>query len=96
MNKSSPNRRLSAHFFGRGQGVGFRFTVCALAEPLRITGYVRNQPSGNVELVAEGSEDMLNNLLHRIKESRVGRYIIRTDVSWSPATDEFEGFRISF
>ena len=40
---------------GRVQGVGFRYFVVQAAEPLGITGYVRNLRDGTVEIVAEGT-----------------------------------------
>ena len=43
-------------YSGRVQGVGFRYTTQALAAGHPIAGYVRNLPTGEVELVAEGEE----------------------------------------
>lgn len=39
---------------GRVQGVGFRYFVQKWAGILSITGWVRNTPEGNVEVLAEG------------------------------------------
>ena len=36
---------------GRVQGVGFRFHVIRLASGYDVTGFVRNQPDGSVEVV---------------------------------------------
>ena len=41
---------------GRVQGVGYRFFTCRLADNFRVTGYVRNLPNGDVEIVAEGEK----------------------------------------
>jgi acylphosphatase len=43
------------YYAGRVQGVGFRYAAQQLAERFPVAGYVRNLPSGQVELVAEGS-----------------------------------------
>jgi acylphosphatase len=43
-------------YAGRVQGVGFRYTVHAMARGFPVAGYVRNLPDGSVELVAEGEE----------------------------------------
>ncbi len=44
---------------GRVQGVGFRYFVYHQAHENGITGYVRNLPSGNVEVLANGESGSL-------------------------------------
>lgn len=50
-------------FSGRVQGVGFRYTACGIARKHPVTGFVRNQPDGTVELVAQGSTTAINDFL---------------------------------
>ena len=52
--------RLHARIAGRVQGVGFRWFVREEARRLGLAGWVRNLPSGEVELVAEGSPAALD------------------------------------
>jgi acylphosphatase len=92
----SSNKRLHLLFSGRVQGVGFRYTVKELAEGLGITGSVRNCPDGDVELLAEGAEIKLVELLRAIRSSRAGRHIVGERISWSPAQDNDTSFRILF
>jgi acylphosphatase len=47
---------------GRVQGVGFRWFVVDRARRLRLSGWVRNRPDGNVEIAAAGSRDALAQL----------------------------------
>lgn len=47
--------RLTARVSGHVQGVGFRWTVLSVAQPLGLVGYAENLYSGDVEVVAEGS-----------------------------------------
>ena len=89
-------RRLHALFSGRVQGVGFRYTVCRIAEGLDITGFVRNLWDGDVELVAEGAESVLSDFLYRIRNSQLRRYIAGDHVRWEKPTGEFERFGAAF
>lgn len=47
---------------GRVQGVGFRWFIVEKAEELRLAGWVRNKPDGNVEIAAAGPRDALMKL----------------------------------
>jgi acylphosphatase len=47
---------------GRVQGVGFRWYVVDAARKLRLAGWVKNRPDGNVELAAAGASDALTRL----------------------------------
>ena len=96
MRSGNSTTRVHVHFTGRVQGVGFRYTVYHLASPLRVAGYVRNLVNGDVELVAEGTKQELLGLLDQIRDSQVGRFIMRESVNWSSPTNTFETFRISY
>ena len=47
---------------GRVQGVGFRWFVARQAAELSLTGWVKNLPNGQVEVVAEGESASLARL----------------------------------
>lgn len=85
---------LEAHYVGRVQGVGFRFTVRELAASLDLRGYVRNLPDGSVELLAQGSRPKLEQLLDRVRASRLGRYIEGVDTDWRPASGRHGRFEV--
>lgn len=55
---------MQRHFIVRGrvQGVGYRAWVAKQAAQLAVAGWVRNLGSGEVELVASGSEEQLKEL----------------------------------
>ncbi len=89
------NKRVHVYYSGRVQGVGFRFTAERIALDLGLRGWVKNLPDAKVELVAEGKEQALRNLLAKIDEV-FGRYIRRKDVNWMTATDEFNSFNLRF
>jgi acylphosphatase len=57
---------------GRVQGVGFRYTAQRLAEGFPVAGYVRNLPSGEVELVAEGETVDVQSFLDAVVRQMAG------------------------
>ena len=59
---------------GHVQGVGFRYATQSTAEGYAVAGYVRNLPSGEVELVAEGDESEVARFLEAVA-GRMSRYI---------------------
>ena len=54
--------RLHVRIAGRVQGVGFRWFVREHGRRLQLAGWVRNLPTGEVEIVAEGPRDALDEL----------------------------------
>ena len=44
---------------GQVQGVGFRYATKRVAERLRLSGWVRNLPGGEVEILATGDPPQL-------------------------------------
>jgi acylphosphatase len=91
--KSSPQLRTTAHYSGRVQGVGFRYTARSIAHGYPVTGYVCNLPDGRVELVAEGERDQLDAFLVEVRD-RFFNYIRDERRDTQPATGEYSGFEI--
>ena len=87
-------KRALVCYTGRVQGVGFRYTAREVACGFEVTGYVRNLPDGRVELIAEGEETETKAFLEAIPESGLAGHIRAQDVSWMPATGEFNRFEI--
>ncbi|NCC50088.1 MAG: acylphosphatase [Spartobacteria bacterium] len=85
---------MAVRFEGHVQGVGFRFTTVRLATGREVTGYVKNEFDGDVTLQAEGTREQLNALLIDIRQSAVGRYVTNEQVTWRPATGEFDTFGV--
>ena len=54
---------------GLVQGVGFRYFIYRQAQSLGLTGYVKNLPSGQVEIVASGEKGLIDEL---VKIARAG------------------------
>ena len=49
---------------GRVQGVFFRAHACTKAKELSLTGTVKNMPDGSVQIIAQGDEEKLIQLVH--------------------------------
>jgi len=79
------------HYYGRVQGVGFRYTACRTAEGYDITGYVKNMPDGSVECVAEGTPAEIN-LFEKDLSDRMSGYIHRMTTQKRPASGQYTGF----
>lgn len=77
---------------GRVQGVGFRFTAVELAAGYAVVGWVRNLPTGDVELVAEGAADQVDGFLAAIAERMAGN-IAQATVKESTPTGQ-TGFHV--
>lgn len=80
-------------FYGRVQGVGFRYRAKYVANGLRITGWVRNDWDGTVEMEAQGTLEQLNQMLKLINQ---GTYIQVEDLHRKtiPLDREERGFRV--
>lgn len=57
-------------FYGRVQGVGFRYTAKYLAQSLELTGWVKNDWEGTVTMEVQGREQLINKLLVGLNNSR--------------------------
>lgn len=57
-------------FYGRVQGVGFRYRAQQAARSLGITGWVTNLYDGSVEMEAQGREEELDRMVVMIQQSR--------------------------
>lgn len=79
-------------YSGRVQGVGFRYTAQALAGGYPIAGYVRNLPNGEVELVAEGEDSVVEAFLAAVAQ-RMAAYIRNTTVQDAAPSGQ-RGFQI--
>jgi acylphosphatase len=83
-----PVIRLTLHYTGRVQGVGFRAACRDLARDYAASGYVMNLPDGRVLLEAEGEPEQLEALAAAIAQ-RMNRYIKAVQSVQSPATGQF-------
>ncbi|MBI2602554.1 MAG: acylphosphatase [Deltaproteobacteria bacterium] len=79
-------------FHGQVQGVGFRYKTLRLSESFQVSGYVKNLPSGAVEVVAQGQEKEVLPFLAEIHK-QMGLFIKKVE-EFSLPSGKFEEFRI--
>jgi acylphosphatase len=90
----APNEPIRRYlFFGRVQGVGFRYTAAALARDCGVRGYVRNRSDGSVELVAQGPQANVDRLLTQLGEHFAG-YIERRTAEDYVGDEAFASFEV--
>ena len=65
-------------FYGRVQGVGFRYHSYYIANSLGLTGTVKNLYDGSVEMEVQGSRAAIDELVRRLNGQR---YIDISDMS---------------
>ncbi len=87
-------KRLEAMVHGRVQGVGFRWFVRRNAARLGLVGWVANDVSGSVRVVAEGEAAAIDQLIADLHEGPPGAIVDRVDASFRAPTAEFTGFEI--
>lgn len=62
--------RFRIRFFGRVQGVGFRYTAYHTAQSLGLTGWVENEFDGTVLCEVQGERAAVDEFLGRLNGSR--------------------------
>lgn len=81
-------------FFGRVQGVGFRYRAYYTASRLGLTGWVQNEPDGSVLMEAQGKPEDLDRLVNDLRTT--SRWIMIEDFTSRarPLDPEERSFRV--
>ncbi|MEK7142777.1 MAG: acylphosphatase [Patescibacteria group bacterium] len=82
-------------FLGRVQGIGFRYTALKLARELNLKGYVKNFADSSVELVAQGDEKIISNLVEKLRDS-FSSEIENVKIIDQKPKSKFKDFQIEF
>ena len=88
--------KLHLIIFGKVQGVFFRRHAKERALKLALKGYVRNLSDGAVEVVAEGAEQNLKELIEFCKRGPQAAKVENIKIKYGDAKGEFEGFEIKY
>jgi acylphosphatase len=81
---------------GRVQGVCFRDSTRRQAGMLGVTGWVRNRPDGNVEVLAEGPERAVQKLAAWCRRGPSRARVDRLKEACESWQGKFESFDITF
>ncbi len=79
---------------GRVQGVGFRFATRQVARRLGVTGWVRNLPTGSVEVWAQGDADPVDGLRAWLEYGPPGAAVHSLQVVDVEPDPELSGFDV--
>jgi len=94
-NSKNFQKRVHLVISGDVQGVFFRHHTNKEANKLGLTGFVRNLPNGNVEVIAEGKEQNLKELIKFCKKGSEGANVDKVQIEYQEAKNEFNTFSIT-
>lgn len=82
---------------GRVQGVGFRYFTHSNAQSLKITGYVKNLADGNVEIYAEGGEQIMAKFYQSVQKGPSFSNVIDIQADWFEISEKkYNDFSIKY
>jgi len=79
---------------GDVQGVSYRYHAKKEADRLMLTGWVRNEPNGDVYIVVEGEDDKVNRFVKWAKSGSPMAEVEDIDVSEEKYTGEEPPFEV--
>ena len=89
-------KRIHCQIHGTVQGVFYRAHAKEWARQLGLTGWVRNKADGSVELMAEGEEKGLKDLIKKLKKGPPAGEVKDFKCEWQPASGKFTAFNVRF
>ena len=85
---------LHAVITGHVQGVFYRASVVLEAQNLGCSGYVRNLPTGDVEVVAEGQRVSVERLLAYLWQGPPSARVVDIKVTWGDCSGCYRDFSV--
>ena len=87
-------KRVQVIVHGRVTGAFFRAATQREARRLGVSGWVKNRPDGTVELVAEGEEESVKEIVSWAHRGPSAARVDRIEIRWRGYTGEFSDFSI--
>lgn len=85
---------LQAAISGKVQGVGYRAFIQEAATNLGLVGYVKNETSGNVFVLAQGLPDVLKEFVEYLNEGSSLSWVESVGIDWRSASKTYAEFSI--
>ena len=82
-------------FYGRVQGVGFRWKAHRVADSFRLTGWVRNEYDGSVSMEIQGEESLIDRLIQTLMQDRYIE-ILDMDAKNLPVDEQERSFGVKY
>ncbi|MFO7892051.1 MAG: acylphosphatase [bacterium] len=81
---------------GMVQGVGYRYFVSRNARKMKLTGWVKNLPNGEVEIEVEGPKGLIESLIQKLPTGNPSAMVRNVEVDWEKPTGKYSDFDITF
>lgn len=92
----NPIKRVEIIVTGIVQGVFFRSSTRDYAIKLNLVGTVRNLRDGTVEIIAEGKEEKLFDLIGYAKRGPPSSKVYNIDVTWKETEGKLNTFKLIY
>ncbi len=79
---------------GSVQGVSYRVYVQDSATELELVGWVKNLPDGQVEVLAQGPQDVLKDFVEYLNEGSLRSRVESVSVDWHSVSVTIDDFSI--
>ncbi|MBI3590700.1 MAG: acylphosphatase [Candidatus Melainabacteria bacterium] len=80
---------------GRVQGVFYRASCQEVAQRLGLRGWVRNAPTGQVEVLAQGEKEKIEKLIEWCKKGPPSAKVSDVKIEWEKILEQFNVFEVS-
>ncbi len=81
---------------GLVQNVAYRTYIQDSATELEVVGWVKNLPDGTVEILAQGTPDVLKDFVEYIHEGSLRAKVETVSVDWQTAKKLYDEFSIIY
>lgn len=82
---------------GSVQMVGFRYYAIRYARHLEISGYVRNLPSGGVEVIAKGPKGLMKEFIDVLRKGPPSAVVKEVIIDYNPGElEKFTDFSVRY